>query len=107
VAKNPVLLNALQKLEGKVFVPSAIVSMVPTIGNLRALVSTYVNELHRLVREKFLGNIQLKYDKRELFKLSDGGQIYLDFMGSRFFNNGTNDSRPLLFIIPGLTNDSQ
>ena len=43
------------------------------------------------------------YDRRDLFTLSDGGQIYLDYMGE--FK--TNDSRPLLFVVPGLYGNSQ
>ena len=83
VAKNPDLLNAARKIEGKVFTSSAIVSLTPTILGLRALLSTYVCEIHRVIRDNVLRQVH-KYDKRELFTLSDGGQIHLDFTGDRF-----------------------
>lgn len=42
----------------------------------------------------------IKYDKRELFVLPDGGQIYLDFKLAK-------DPRPMLFVISGVCSDNQ
>jgi hypothetical protein len=41
-----------------------------------------ISEIKEQVRDRFLE--LYKYDKRELITLSDGGQIYLDFIGERF-----------------------
>lgn len=92
-------------MEGKVYTPSAFLSLVPTFLNLKGLVSTYICEVHRIIRDNILKSKHI-YDKRELFTLSDGGQIYLDFMGRRFVDDRPSD-RPIVFILPGLTNDSQ
>ena len=48
--KDPILLKAAKSIEGKIFTSSAIVSLTPTILGLRALLSTYVSEIHRVVR---------------------------------------------------------
>ena len=40
------------------------------------------------------------YDKRQLFELSDGGQIYLDFKLAK-------EPRPMLFLITGVCSDNQ
>ena len=49
-------------------------------------------------QKKFHGDFV--YTKRQLFCFKDGGKTYLDFMGDFV-------SRPILFIAPGLTSDSQ
>jgi hypothetical protein len=55
-----------------------------------------------------------QYTKRELFSLTDGGKIYLDFEGDNFLtiddnveSNGSHlkISNPVLFICPGLTDE--
>jgi len=46
----------------------------------------------------------LKYDRREKFTLSDGGKIFLDYMGDSFREGDyfTNSRRPILIIVPGI-----
>ena len=44
----------------------------------------FITEFKEVIQFKFL--TPFKYTKRELFKLSDGGQIYLDFLGDRFLS---------------------
>ena len=64
-------------------------------------VQTVANE----VIELFYGEIN--YDKRESFKLSDGGTIFVDYMGKSFKDGGTStSSAPVMFICPGLTSTS-
>lgn len=64
---------------------------------------TLLCELKEQVRD-FLLPLH-KYDRRELFTLSDGGQIYLDLQGNRF-KNTIKSKRPILFVLPGLSSDS-
>lgn len=47
-----------------------------------------------------------QYDKREAYNLSDGGLIYLDFMGNRF-KNIESDQNPIIFAILGQESDNQ
>ena len=44
-----------------------------------------------------------------MFKLSDGGQIHIDLKGTCFLQDNIpkeENERPLLFIVPGLTSDT-
>lgn len=43
----------------------------------------------------------IQYDKRELFDLSDGGQIYLDY------KLAPGPPKPMLFVITGVASDNQ
>jgi hypothetical protein len=54
VAKDLILLNAARTLEGRIFTSSAIVSLTPKFLGLRSIVSTYVCEVHRMVRDYVL-----------------------------------------------------
>ena len=68
----------------------------------------------------------VKYSRREAFKLSDGGTIFIDYMGEMFYANKeekdgceygltlnhittteSEEERPVLFVAPGLTSHSQ
>lgn len=48
---------------------------------------------------------KFKYDRREIFKLNDGGKIAIDFKGALFKNKKS--VNPILFIIPGLSSSSE
>ena len=64
---------------------------------------TVTGDIHKKLKTKF------SYDKRELFCLSDGGEIFLDLQGKRFkvdHKNETNHKNPLMFIVPGVINHS-
>ena len=49
------------------------------------------------------------YDHRELYTLSDGGKIYIDYMGEAFKPTReaayaeSESKEPVCFIVPGLT----
>ena len=45
------------------------------------------------------------YDKREVFSLSDGGEIHIDFKGDSFIDEEA-PKKPIVFIVPGLTSSS-
>ena len=45
------------------------------------------------------------YDKREVFTLSDGGEIHIDFKGKSFIDIDS-VKKPIIFLIPGLTSFS-
>ena len=55
----------------------------------------------------------MEYDHREIFTLSDGGKIYINYMGEQFkptreANYVQSDGKePLFFIVPGLTSHGQ
>ena len=87
---------------------------------------TIMAEVKHVFRTVVYGEHQ--YSKRELFTLSDGGKIYLDFEGNNFLKiDNQEDSldissspssiketeeiqditNPVLFITPGLTDESQ
>ena len=91
---------AIQGFEYKVSLFTNFFYMLGLGGHSQTLLC----ELKEQVRDFFLP--LHKYDRRELFTLSDGGQIYIDMQGSRFKRN-IQSKRPILFILPGLSSDSQ
>jgi predicted alpha/beta-fold hydrolase len=62
-------------------------------------VQTLVNELMNNVKG------EIKYDKRESFVLSDGGTIFVDYMGKSFKDEEIS-AAPVMFVCPGLTSTS-
>ena len=46
-----------------------------------------------------------RYDKREVFTLSDGGEIHIDFKGDSFIDLNA-PKKPIIFLIGGLTSFS-
>ncbi len=72
VPKSAKLIKGLRKLDGKVYISSAFINLVPNYLNLKGLVTTYISELHRIIRDNFRLPKHV-YDKREVFTLSDGG----------------------------------
>jgi hypothetical protein len=46
-----------------------------------------------------------RYDKREVFTLSDGGETHIDFKGRSFVDIDA-PKKPIVFLIPGLTSFS-
>ena len=71
-------INAIQNQSYRVTSSQAIWHLVGFGGHWQ----TFVSEFKEQFRDAFLSHHA--YDRREMFTLSDGGQIYLDFMGTRF-----------------------
>ena len=69
------------------------------------------------IKHQVCSKREYKYDRRDVFKLSDGGQIHVDLKGKCFLESNDfppideppvhEPDRPLLFILPGLTSDTQ
>jgi predicted alpha/beta-fold hydrolase len=53
------------------------------------------------LKEHFIKKGHYQYDRSEILKLSDGGQIILEYK----FKEKSSE-RPILIIIPGITGDS-
>ena len=68
-------------------------------GNVQNLLVELKESWHDYVGRGFT------YDKREVFSLSDGGEIHIDFKGDSFINEEA-QKRPIVFIVPGLTSCS-
>jgi predicted alpha/beta-fold hydrolase len=107
VKKRPELLEAVRDFYGHVYWPTPV--GVPHIfrGNFMSLMTDIKNNVY----SKLMRYPMIVYDKKETFKLSDGGQIYLCMMGSSFAKIDEDPKaeikcRPLVFIIPGLTSSA-
>ena len=57
-----------------------------------------------ILKNKIKG--QFEYSSREIFTLSDGGIIAVDFIGEIFTNANSKNNSPLLFVVPGLNSHS-
>jgi len=57
-----------------------------------------------MIHEKFFFD-SYRYDKREVFTLSDGGEIHIDFKGDSFIDLNA-PKKPIIFLIGGLTSFS-
>jgi predicted alpha/beta-fold hydrolase len=59
----------------------------------------------------FLMERKMKYDKREIFQLSDGGSLAVDYLGYLFNMQDQKliqkNKKPLLFVLPGFGQTSQ
>ena len=103
LAKSEALSRGIQALQGHVFRPSLWSFNWCLRGNGQTLMGLPL-EAYQARREG-----PFVYDHRELYTLSDGGKIYIDYMGEQFeptreANYAEADGKePVFFIVPGLT----
>ena len=95
-AKTPELLAGIEAVKHHVFRPSTLSFRRISGGNMQTLLTP----LKDYFRHRWLG--PFVYDNREVFTLSDGGEIYIEYLGKCFTEEG-GPERPILFIVPGLT----
>ena len=79
--KTALLEKGIAAIENESYRSSLSILFFHLVG-ISGHAQTFLSELKEQVRDNFLEFHE--YDKRHLFTLSDGGQIYLDFMGKRF-----------------------
>ena len=93
--KSENLLSGIKAIDGKhIFTPSLLSLSSITGGNGQTIMIT--------MKEKFLKTFysDFVYTSRELFSYKDGGKTHIDIKGEL-------KDRPIIFIAPGLTSDSQ
>ena len=99
IPKTDLLMKGLRAVEGSEFMPSIWSFTYLSGGNVQTLMIAYKKHLYNM----FTGG-DYPYDKRELFKFSDGGQIYIDYRGDSFVNPGS--IKPIVIFIGGMTQAS-
>lgn len=75
-------------------------------------IQTFMSGIKEKIHKHFIRDFD--YDKRVKFRLADGGQIYIDLKGNCFKKDQTDynknisyeHTRPVLFVLPGLTSTS-
>jgi hypothetical protein len=97
IDKSPNLTKAAKKIEGITYYPIFLIYFLPNM--FAGLILTFICNLHQIFHRNVTS--PYKYTSNEVFKLSDGGQILIEYLGEmdRF--------RPLLLVFPGIANDSQ
>ena len=107
--KSDRVLTAISNLQAKnlVYRPSLLSFHMFFGGHVQTLASDVMEAISKS---------EINYDKRESFILSDGGTIYIDYMGESFKDKETETSNdensltsaaaPVMFVCPGLTSSS-
>jgi hypothetical protein len=88
--------EAALKIEGSIMTSSFVMNLLPVY--IQGFIQTYFCEFHRIV----LHNLYpwFVYDSSEIFTLSDGGEILIEYLGEM------EEDKPLLLLFPGMLNDS-
>ena len=89
-------MKGLRAVQGSTFKPSLMSFHTLTGGLIQTLMIGYKEVLYNY----FTGG-DYPYDKRELFKLSDGGQIFIDYKGGSFAD--PDSKKPIAIIVCGMT----
>ena len=110
ISYNEVLDSGINRLRGFVFVP-VFLSWLFCLFGLQGHFHTILLDIKETLRDLFWPvTPENFYDKRKLFTLSDGGQLYIDLKGPRFRlkkdASSYKKAAPYVFVIPGLTSTS-
>ena len=76
--KTDVLMRGLEAIKGQCYRPSLLSMSWIARGNINTLLCP----IKESIQNKIHGT--MRYDHRELFELSDGGKIYIEYKGKLF-----------------------